>query len=93
MLVGYTAWVEVATEVEDVVFAIVGAFGLSCRSSSHLVNLAKEKFGLAVVGLFISAGRSWWAHFRLGQAALLWARVFYREGQSARARARFGGIP
>ncbi len=88
VLVGYTAWVEVATEVEDVVFAIVGAFGLLAIVVA-LVNLAKEKFGLAVVGLFILPVGLVGA-FRLGKPRSLWARVFYREGQNARARARFG---
>jgi hypothetical protein len=88
VLVGYTAWVEVATEVEDVVFAIVGGFGLVAISVA-LVNLAKEKFGMALVGLFILPIGLVGA-FRLGKPRSLWARVFYREGQKARARGRFG---
>ncbi len=88
VLVGYTAWVEVATEVEDVVFAIVGAFGFLAIVLT-LVNLAKEKFGTAIVGLFILPVGLVGA-FRLGRPRSLWSRVFYREGQKARSRERFG---
>ena len=44
VLVGFTAWVDVATEVEDAVFAFVGAFGVLTILVA-VVNLAKEKFG------------------------------------------------
>jgi hypothetical protein len=88
VLVGYTAWVDVATEVEDVVFAIVGAFGLLAIVLA-LVNLAKEKFGMAIVGLlFLPVGLV--GALRLGRPRSLWARVFYRGSQRARARERFG---
>jgi hypothetical protein len=87
VLVGFTAWVDVATEVEDAVFAVVGAFG-AITILLAVVNLAKEKFGMAVVGLFIPpvglAGA-----LRLGRPHSLWARL-YREQKRARARARFG---
>jgi hypothetical protein len=91
VLVGYTAWVEVATEVEAVVFAIVGAFGV-VGIGVALVNLAKEKFGIALVGLLIPPIGLVGA-LRLGRPHSLWARLFYREHQRARARARFGGEP
>jgi hypothetical protein len=88
VLVGYTAWVDVATEVEDVVFAIVGAFGVVAILVA-LVNLAKEKFGMAIIGLFVLPVGLVGA-FRLGRPRSLWARLFYRGRQSARARERFG---
>jgi hypothetical protein len=88
ILVGYTAWIDVATEVEDAVFAAVGFFG-TIGILLALVNLAKEKFGVAVVGLFVGpvglAGA-----FRLGRPHSIWARLFYGEGKRARAMARFG---
>ncbi len=87
VLVGYTAWVDVATEVEDVVFAIVGAFGVAAILLA-LVNLAKEKFGVALIGLFVLPVGLVGA-LRLGRPHSLWARLFYREGQGARSRARF----
>jgi hypothetical protein len=87
VLVGFTAWVDVATEVEDAVFALVGAFGVITILLA-VVNLAKEKFGMAVVGLFIPPVGLVGA-LRLGRPRSLWARL-YREHKRARARARFG---
>ncbi len=89
VLVGYTAWIDVATEVEDAVFAIVGAFGV-VGILVALVNLAKEKFGIALVGLFVPPVGLVGA-LRLGRPNSLWARLFYRENQRARAKARFEG--
>jgi hypothetical protein len=88
VLVGFAAWVDVATEVEDAVFAIVGFFGAMAILVA-LVNAAKEKFGMALAGLLI------WpvgvvGAFRLGKPHSLWARFFYRsEAKRARARERF----
>jgi hypothetical protein len=87
VLVGFTAWVDVATEVEDAVFAVVGAFG-AITILLAVVNLAKEKFGMAVVGLFIPPVGLVGA-LRLGRPHSLWGRL-YREQKRARARARFG---
>jgi hypothetical protein len=87
VLVGFTAWVDVATKVEDAVFAVVGAFGVITILLA-VVNLAKEKFGIAVVGLFIPPVGVV-AAMRLGRPRSLWARL-YREHKMARARARFG---
>jgi hypothetical protein len=88
VLVGFTAWVDVATEVENTVFAVVGAFGVVAILLA-VVNLAKEKFGVAVIGLFLPpvglAGA-----LRLARPHSLWARL-YGEHKKARARARFGG--
>jgi hypothetical protein len=87
VLVGFTAWIDVATEVEDAVFAFVGAFGV-VTILLVVVNLAKEKFGMAVVGLLIPPVAAVGA-LRLGRPGSLWARL-YRERKRARARARFG---
>jgi lysyl-tRNA synthetase class 2 len=87
VLVGFTAWVDVATEVEDAVFALVGAFGV-ITIGAVVVNLAKEKFGMAIVGLFIPPVGVVGA-LRLGRPGSLWARL-YRESKRGRARARFG---
>jgi hypothetical protein len=88
VLVGYTAWVDVATEVANVVFAVVGAFGLVAIAVA-VINLAKEKFAIAIVGLFVLPVGIVGA-VRLGRPHSLWARLFYREGRGARARERFG---
>jgi hypothetical protein len=88
VLVGFAAWVDVATEVEDAVFAVVGFFGVTAILVA-LVNAAKEKFGMALAGLLI------WpvgvvGAFRLGKPHSLWARLFYRgDAKRARARERF----
>ncbi len=86
VLVGFTAWLDVATEVEDAVFAFVGAFGLFTILVA-VVNLAKEKFGMALIGLFLLPVGLVGA-LRLAKPRSLWAR-FYRERKRARARARF----
>ncbi len=87
VLVGFTAWVDVATEVEAAVFAAVGALSVITILAA-VVNLAKEKFGMAVVGLLIPLVGLVGA-LRLGRPNSLWARL-YRERKMARARARFG---
>jgi hypothetical protein len=89
ILVGFTAWLDVAKSVEDGVFAIVGAFG-GIAIAVALVNLSKEKFGMAVASLFVPpVGLV--AAFRLGRPGSLWAKTFYRtERKRERARARFG---
>ena len=87
VLVGFTAWVDVATEVEDAVFAFVGAFGVFTILVA-VVNLAKEKFGVALVGLFVVPVGVVGA-LRLAKPGSLWAR-FYGTHKGARAAARFG---
>src|SRR5215213_6516578 len=52
VLVGFAAWADVATEAKDVVVAVVGSAGL-VGVIVTLVNVSKEKFGVAVAGLFI----------------------------------------
>jgi len=88
ILVGFTAWVDVATEVEDAVFAIVGAFGILAILVA-LVNLSKERFAFAVVGLFILPVGVVVA-FRLARPHSLWARLFYRDNKLTRAEERYG---
>jgi hypothetical protein len=89
ILVGFTAWVDVATEVEDVVFALAGASGL-IGVAATVVNLAKEKFGIAVIG-FLIPPIGVVAAFRLGRPHSMWARIFYGEDKTQRAAARFAG--
>jgi hypothetical protein len=87
VLVGFTAWIDVAKTVEDVVFALVGAFGL-IGIAAAVVNLAKEKFGIAVLG-FLIPPIGILAAFRLGRPHSLWARLFYDERKRRRAEERF----
>jgi hypothetical protein len=90
VLVGFAAWIDVATEIEDAVFAVVGFFGVTAIVFA-LVNAAKEKFGMALASLIV------WpvgvvGAFRLGRPHSLWARLFYRrEAKRARASERFAG--
>ena len=88
LLVGFGAWLELATEVEDAVFAVVGSLG-AVTLLAAVVNLAKEKFGMALLGLAVAPVGIVCA-FRLGKPSSPWARLFYRsEDKRARARARF----
>jgi hypothetical protein len=88
VLVGFTAWLDVATKVGDAVLAVVGSFGVLAILIAA-VNFAKEKFGIAVIGLvFLPVGLV--GAFRLGRPRSLWARLFYREDKKQRARRRFG---
>lgn len=88
VLVGFTAWIDVASSVEDAVFAIVGFFGVGAILAA-VVNLAKEKFGMAAAALLIPPVGLVGA-LRLGRPGSLWARTFYRsEAKRARATERF----
>lgn len=90
VLVGFAAWIDVATEIEDAVFAVVGFFGVTAIVFA-LVNAAKEKFGMALASLLIWPVGAVGA-FRLGRPHSLWARLFYRrEAKRARAGERFPG--
>jgi hypothetical protein len=88
VLVGFTAWVDVAATVESAVFAVVGAFGVVAILIA-VINLAKEKFRVALVGLFFPPVGLVGA-LRLAKPHSLWAR-FYGEHKRELARARFGG--
>lgn len=94
VLVGLSAWIEIAGDVEDELFAAAGAAGV-IGIAFVLVTAAKEKFGMAVVGLFVTPVAIVGA-FRLGKPGSLWARVFYRGEKLARAEARYseeGSLP
>jgi hypothetical protein len=88
VLVGFSAWLDVAKRVEDGVFAAVGFFGLFGILLAF-VNFAKEKFGMALIGLFIPIVGLVGA-VRLGRPTSLWARL-YGEKKMARACERFKG--
>jgi hypothetical protein len=87
ILVGFTAWLDVAKDVEDAVFAIVGTFGILAIVVA-VVNLLKERFVLAVVGLIILPVGLVIA-FRLARPHSPWARLFYGDKKKARAEERF----
>jgi len=88
---GLSEWVDAAESVETEVFAIVGGAGVM-GVLAGLVNAAKEKFGIAIVGILIPpVGIA--AAFRLGKPTSLWARAFYSQAKLDQARARFGQAP
>jgi hypothetical protein len=87
ILVGFSAWIEVATDVEDAVFAFVGTFGITAIVFA-VVNLSKERFLFALIGLFILPVGVVIA-FRLARPHSLWARLFYRGAKKERAEERF----
>jgi hypothetical protein len=88
MLVGFTAWVDVTTEVANAVIAIVGGLGVLTILFAA-VNLSKEKFGIALAGLFFPP-LGWVGAFRLARPYSPWARLYGKE-KLARARARYDG--
>jgi hypothetical protein len=89
VLVGFTAWVDVGRDVEDEVFAIVGFFGFTAIALA-LVNLAKEKFGMALLSLVVPVAGLVGA-VRLGRPHSLCARLLYSDSKRERAQARFEG--
>jgi hypothetical protein len=88
-LIGFSGWVEAADRVESEVFAAVGASGV-LGIVLALVNAAKEKFGMALLGFFVPLIQPIGA-LRLGKPSSLWTRLFYGEGKAKRSRERFAG--
>ncbi len=87
LLVGISAWAQLADDVKDGVVAFVGAFGV-IGVVVALVNAAKEKFGMAILGLFIwPAGIG--PAFRLAKPRSLWAKKLYRAEKLERSRERY----
>jgi hypothetical protein len=88
VLVGFTAWVDVAEDVEEGVFAIVGFVGITGIVLA-MVNAAKEKLGMALASLLVPVVGLVGA-VRLARPTSVWARL-YGERKLERARARFAG--
>lgn len=93
--VGFSAWVTLGDDVETGVFAAVGFFGM-IGVAIGLVNAAKEKFVMALVGLLFWPAATISA-VRLAKPHSLWARLLYRnrrllphgELKLERSRARY----
>jgi hypothetical protein len=90
VLVGFAAWSQVATSVEDAVVTAVAAAGI-LGIAFVFVSAAKEKFGMAVIGLFVPPVAIVGA-VRLGKPRSLWARMFYSDAKRSRAEERFGTL-
>jgi hypothetical protein len=87
MILGFRIWIDLGTSLEEGVVAAVGTFG-AFNLILVIVNFAKEKFGIGVVGLFLSPV-SLVGALRLARPHSLWAKLFYGEKKRARAEARF----
>jgi hypothetical protein len=90
VLIGYSAWLDVAKDVETGVAAFVGFFGLFAIVVA-LINVAKEKYGMAIWSLVIPVVGLIGA-IRYGRPHSLWARFAYRsEHRLEKSRKRFDG--
>ncbi|HSI79601.1 MAG TPA: hypothetical protein VK919_03015 [Solirubrobacterales bacterium] len=85
-LIGFTAWSELATDIERAVLATVGAGG-AVVIALVVVNAAKEKFAVAAIGLLVPPVALVGA-LRLAKPTSLWARM-YGERKLERARRRY----
>ena len=86
LLIGFSAWLDVGKGVADGAYAVVGFFGLPALIVT-IVNLFKEKFGMAVGGmLFLPVGIA--GAFRLARPSSPWARM-YGEKKHERASERY----
>jgi hypothetical protein len=86
LLIGFAAWIDVGRRVEDGVFAAVGFFGIPALILT-IVNLLKEKFGMALGTLLIPIIGLVGA-FRLARPDSPWARM-YGDGKLERSRERY----
>ena len=86
-LVGFSAWVDLADDVESAVFAIVGGLGV-IGVAVAITNAAKERYAMAFVGLLF-----WPAAIpsavRLARPRSIWGRLFYRGDKLARSKERY----
>ena len=88
-LAGFHGWVRAADDVETAVFATVGAIGFF-GIAVCLVNVAKDKYGMALLGLLVPVFGLVSA-FRLGKPHSLWAKVFYKDKKRKRSEERYAG--
>jgi hypothetical protein len=89
LLVSLRGWIDVTTDVADVVQAIVGTIGL-VGVILALINAAKEKFGMAIWSIFVPVVGLVSA-VRLAKPRSVWAKVFYKHGKKRRSEERFAG--
>lgn len=88
VLVGFSAWLDVAVDVEDTVIDLIGFFG-SVGIAVAIVNAAKQKYKMALIGLIFWPAAVATA-VRLGHPHSPWARLFYRGGRLELAKQRYG---
>jgi hypothetical protein len=88
VILGIRVWIDVADDVETAVVAVVGTVG-AVGILFALINAAKEKFGVAVVSLFVPLVGIVGA-FRLARPHSIWAKYIYGDKRRAKSRQRFG---
>jgi hypothetical protein len=89
LLVSLRSWIDVTTEVADVVQAAVGTVGL-IGVLLALVNASKEKLGMAIWSILVPVVGIPSA-FRLAKPRSVWARLLYRHEKKQRSEERFAG--
>ena len=87
VLVGFSAWLEIAEDVESEVFAAAGAVGLVAIGLA-LVNAAKERFWFVALSLLVPPLGLVGA-LRLAKPGSVWARAFYGRRRLERAGRRY----
>jgi hypothetical protein len=88
-LIGFRGWVDAADSVEAEVFTLVGSLG-GLGILLALVNAAKEKFGIALLGFVVPFVHMVGA-VRLGKPNSVWAKLLYKDRQLERSRERYAG--
>ena len=89
-VLGFSVLVDLADDLESAALAGIGAVGL-LNLAFVIVNCAKEKFGIAAIGLFVPLV-SLVGAARLGRPTAIWARL-YDDEKTQRAAERFPGRP
>ncbi|HEX3561955.1 MAG TPA: hypothetical protein VHU24_03880 [Solirubrobacterales bacterium] len=89
LLISLRSWIDVTTEVADVVQAAVGVIGL-LGVILALTNAAKEKFGMAIWSVLLPVVGLVGA-VRLAKPHSVWAKLFYKHGKKDGSEKRFAG--
>jgi hypothetical protein len=89
VLIGLRGWIDAADRVEAEVFALVGSAGVLGLVLA-LINAAKEKFGMALLGFVVPIVHIVGA-IRLGKPNSLWAKLFYKSERQKRSKERYKG--
>jgi hypothetical protein len=89
LLISLRSWIDVTTEVADVIQAVVGVIGL-LGVILALTNASKEKFGMAIWSILVPVVGVVGA-FRLAKPHSVWAKLFYKHGKKEGSDKRFAG--
>jgi hypothetical protein len=89
LLISLRSWIDVTTEVADVIQAVVGVIGL-LGVILALTNASKEKFGMAIWSILVPVVGLVGA-VRLAKPHSVWAKLFYKHGKKEGSDKRFAG--